>query len=101
MPVGLLGNRQWQIMSDCVEQGHQPTTAVQSDQVIATTHMGTANENLGNGSESAGSVDQGLPLFIIAGDVNLLESHTFAPKELFGLDAEGAVVGGVDDDRFH
>ena len=90
-----------QIISACLQHRHEAPTAVQSDQIIATTHMRFTNEDLGNGAP-ARQAHHAISIF--GGEVDahlfdLLDAARF--KKLLGPIAIGTNRGGVHLDGGH
>jgi hypothetical protein len=88
-------------ISVCLQQRQQTTLAVQGHQIIATTHMGFTNEDLGHGASpceghhalALGGLQVNTDLFYIG--------HTTRLQQLLGANAKGANGGGEHLDWRH
>src|SRR5205085_7419002 len=78
-----------------VQEGHEPTALVECDEVVATAHVGVADEDLRHRA-SAGDLHHGLPLGGVQVDANFVDQLDAALlEEHLGADAIRAHLRGV------
>ena len=88
-------------MSACLQHRYEAATTVQCHQIIATTHMGLANEDLRD-SAPARQAHHPVSLFGQKVDSHLLDMlDATSFEDLFGPVAIGTNSGGVHLDGWH